>query len=147
LTKTRSTNHALLSTGVTCLRDSLTLLIRSSKTVKPNQQEQVVHVASQPRACPILAATAYICTKPQSQFFLVHGDASQVTYDEFSNTFKKAAEIAGLPTKNLTTHSFRIGGTTFYHSQGWDDAHLKNQGRWSTQAFKKYIRMPKQDSL
>jgi hypothetical protein len=140
VTKTRSANHALLSSGVTCLPNAITLLIRSSKTIKKHQQEQVVHVAPQERVCPIAAMTAFIAVKPESTYFFVHEDASQLTYDQFALSFKRAAELAGLPVRHLSTHSFRIGGTTFYHSEGWSDSNLKSQGRWSTNAFKKYIR-------
>jgi site-specific recombinase XerD len=139
--RTRASNHAIQTANVTCLPDSINIRLKSSKTVKLNQTEHLIHVKSHFPICPVLHLHRYLHQKPPSQYLFVHQDLSQLTYDQFLSALRRAAEIAGLPTKNFTTHSFRIGGTTYYHQQGWSDAALQQHGRWSTSAYKKYIRL------
>jgi hypothetical protein len=39
-------------------------------------------------------------------------------------------------------HSFRIGAATHAASRGYSDQDIQIMGRWHSDAFKKYIRIP-----
>lgn len=41
---------------------------------------------------------------------------------------------------SVAGHSLRPGGATFLASLGWPDAHLQAAGRWSSEAYKIYVR-------
>lgn len=39
----------------------------------------------------------------------------------------------------LTPHSLRRGGASWASMQGWSDSRIRAYGRWSSNAFKKYV--------
>ena len=43
-------------------------------------------------------------------------------------------------TAHFRSHSFRIGAATWLASKGVLDEAIKHMGRWSSNAFKRYIR-------
>lgn len=47
---------------------------------------------------------------------------------------------ACLPDETISGHSFRAGGATYFASIGWPDDHIQALGRWSSEAFRIYIR-------
>lgn len=42
--------------------------------------------------------------------------------------------------QNVGGHSLRAGGATFFAAAGWPDDRIQALGRWSSDAFKIYIR-------
>ena len=46
---------------------------------------------------------------------------------------------------NLNTHSFRIGGASAAFSSGASDAMIRTLGRWSSDCYIRYIRVPDKD--
>ena len=48
--------------------------------------------------------------------------------------------FCGLNTKLYLSHSFRIGGASFYASIGFSDEQIRVLGRWKHCTFRKYIR-------
>lgn len=52
--------------------------------------------------------------------------------------FMNRLRTANLP--NVGGHSMRAGGATFFAAAGWPDDRIQALGRWSSQAFKIYIR-------
>ncbi len=64
-----------------------------------------------------------------------------VSYNQFYAlvaNFKTALQISG----KLMLHSFRIGAATWAAMNGASDNVIKRMGRWSSDAFKAYIRIP-----
>ena len=53
---------------------------------------------------------------------------------------QQALQKAGLPEKNYTGHSFRIGAATTAAAAGVEDAMIQALGRWKSLAFLTYIR-------
>ena len=67
----------------------------------------------------------------------------------FSNdTFLTRGRITDLLTRcfsntcGLSTHSFRIGGATALAAAGVSDSTIQIMGRWSSDCFKRYLRIP-----
>jgi hypothetical protein len=48
----------------------------------------------------------------------------------------------GLDTMKYEGHSFRIGAATFSAECGFSDTQIRAMGRWRSDAFLKYIRIP-----
>ena len=47
---------------------------------------------------------------------------------------------ACVPDADIAGHSLRAGGATFYAAAGWPDDRIQALGRWSSEAFRIYIR-------
>lgn len=61
-----------------------------------------------------------------------------LTFSDFRRTWATIGKAAGVHV--ASGHSFRIGGTTEYLLRGVEFAAVQSLGRWSGQAFEKYIR-------
>ena len=58
----------------------------------------------------------------------------------FTTKLKNCLSFCGWNTKLYLSHSFRIGGASFLASIGMSDTQIKLMGRWSSDAFIRYIR-------
>ncbi|MGL5102545.1 MAG: hypothetical protein ACRC6N_08390, partial [Plesiomonas sp.] len=47
---------------------------------------------------------------------------------------------SGIPADNFSSHSFRIGAATTAAQKGLSQHQIQTLGRWSSEAFKSYIR-------
>ena len=56
-------------------------------------------------------------------------------------TCKNSLEQPGLPAKDYTGHSFRIGAATTAPVAGLEDSVIQNLGQWESCAFKRYVRL------
>ena len=62
-------------------------------------------------------------------------------YAEFDFLLKHLLEFCGLSSQVFKGHSFRIGAATSAALRGESDAQIRAAGRWSSDAFRKYIRV------
>ena len=53
---------------------------------------------------------------------------------------KKVLELSGIQNKAYKSHSFRICGATLLFSEGKSVDEIKSLGRWTSNAYKSYIR-------
>ena len=93
--------------------------------------------------CPVAAARLYLslakqCTGP----FFQHLNHTPVTYAFFSRHLQLVTTFLGLNPRLYTSHSFCIGAATYAASKGMSDDMIKRLGRWNSNAFQNYIRMP-----
>ncbi len=63
-----------------------------------------------------------------------------VTRFWFQKHLKLIITQAGLPAENFSCHSFRIGAATTAAQKGLSQNQIQTLGRWSSDAFKSYIR-------
>lgn len=63
------------------------------------------------------------------------------TRREFDTRLRQLLSFVGLSTTSFKGHSFRIGAATYAASQGKSDAEIRLAGRWSSDAFRRYIRL------
>jgi integrase len=140
MTKTRYADHNLPAWALIVHPNAVTLRLQSSKTSHSTQPEQLVTIHQQLLACPIAAISQYLSVRGDGYYLFVHPTGDPITYDQFAAVFATACFNTGLPFRKLTTHSFRIGGATFYSNAGYTEAQVKLLGRWSSDSYKRYIR-------
>ena len=63
----------------------------------------------------------------------------------FSNTRTDHLSQAGTDTSNYSGHSFRIGAASAAAQAGYSDSLIQTLGRWKSDAFRLYLRTPKED--
>ncbi|RLJ22740.1 hypothetical protein DJ031_00315 [bacterium endosymbiont of Escarpia laminata] len=70
-----------------------------------------------------------------------HPDGSPMLRREFDGSLKTLLVFCGYETSAFKGHSFRIGAATAAALRGESDAQIRAAGRWTSDAFKKYIRI------
>ena len=92
--------------------------------------------------CPVHTMREYIRYRgvvPSPLF--IHADGRQVNRDCFTSMLNKTTKFLGLSSTFYKSHSFRIGAASHGARNGMSDAQIRHMGRWSSNAFKSYIRM------
>ena len=98
--------------------------------------------ASGTEYCPVSITIKYLRLRGAAQgpFFSYPGGIA-VTSSQFSTFLSNALSWCGYQHTNIKPHSFRIGAATLAAAKGYSDVQIQAMGRWSSQAFKKYIRV------
>ena len=141
-------NLTLCKKDVTLCKDedgveSLHLNIKHSKTNKTGIDETVIIYATNTDTCPIRAAKKLlILTKnvPSEYPFFSLESGKPLSQRKFNALLSDLTsdQIRG---GSISSHSFRIGITSLLAKKGFSDSELKKVGRWSSRAFKAYIRL------
>ena len=85
--------------------------------------------------CSVMAMRRYLQLRGDSRGPLfTFQDGSQLTRLVMSNLLSTC-----FPDCSLDSHSFRIGGASAAASGGLSDAAIQILGRWSSEAFKRYL--------
>ncbi|KAK3102234.1 hypothetical protein FSP39_009797 [Pinctada imbricata] len=97
----------------------------------------------QPEFCPVDSLFKYCNLRDDSPGPLfMFMDGSPVTYNYFNQHLQLSLKWANLDCKVYKGHSFRIGAATTAAALGISDENIQIMGRWHSNAFKKYIRIP-----
>ena len=90
--------------------------------------------------CPVVALANFLAVRgPSSGPLFCYTDGRPLTRQLLSSTVQSIVRLAGLPG-NYSGHSFRIGAATTAASRGVPDHLIKTLGRWSSDAYQRYIR-------
>lgn len=93
--------------------------------------------------CPVHTLDQFFTIrKPESGALFSFMDNTPVSRSFFTTQLRASAQFAGLPHSNIKGHSFRIGAATTAASMGIPEEKIQLMGRWSSNAYKKYIRIP-----
>ena len=93
--------------------------------------------------CPVDALLQYLTVRnssPGPLFILQSGTPLTRTY--LVTHLQSALQQAGLDQSQYNGHSFRIGAATTAAQQGIGDAMIQTLGRWRSDAYKVYIKLP-----
>ena len=93
--------------------------------------------------CPVRLLTKYIMLRGESPgplFAWIDGRA--IAQSWFRRTLQTAVGLTQGQTQNITPHSFRIGAATHAAASGKSVLQIQAMGRWRSNAFLKYIRIP-----
>ena len=92
--------------------------------------------------CPVAA----ILTRRGSQTgpLFTFKDGKALTRTRFVQEIKTATEKAGLNSRKYNGHSFRSGAVAIAIQQGIGDATVQMLGRWRNDAYKTYMKTPRE---
>ena len=96
-----------------------------------------------PMPCPVQNLCSYLAHRGNSSgpiFMTREGRA--VPRNLFISNLNNCLKFCDLNPSFYKAHSFRIGAASFAAEQGLSDAQIRLLGRWKTNAFQKYIRVP-----
>ena len=117
----------------------ITIYLTSSKTHQFLFCQRV-RVALQLYHCPIRYLLNYLAIQPiESGAFYVGPNNLPVQYPAVLSLFDKLAEFLDLPLGRYKPHSFCIWAMTELHVKGFSNEIIKQRGRWSSNAFQRYI--------
>ena len=137
--------HCLQYGDVPVGRDTISIIFRSFKHSN-RQGPQLVSVSLGEITGSTLhagrALQEFLAIRPSSAgvLFLLH-DGSPMLRRQFDAWLKQLLTFCDLDTNQFKGHSFRIGAASAAALRGDSDAKIRAAGRWSSDAFKKYIRL------
>jgi hypothetical protein len=122
---------------------SVSLTLRNSK----HNHARPFHItipANNSNNCPAVAIHHYLTlAKPKSGPLFQTQAGNPVTRHFFHTQLNRCLRAADIDTTVYKSHSFRIGAATeAVASLGLPDHEVQRLGRWSSNAFKSYIRTP-----
>ena len=124
-------------------KDAVHIDIKHSKTNKSGIAETIVIYSTNDLTCPVRAASKLINVNsnlPQSSPFFSNCNGKPLTQKKFNFVLKDLTKsISKFGT--ISGHSFRSGLISMFAKKGFSDSCLKQIGRWSSRAFKVYIKM------
>ena len=117
----------------------VTIYLASSKTHQfPFCQR--VRVTPQQQHCPVRYLLNYLAIRPIEPGVLYVGPNNlPVQYPVVLTLFDKLSEFLDLPAGRYKPHSLRIGAMTELHVKGFYNEIIKQHGRWSSNAFQRYM--------
>lgn len=93
--------------------------------------------------CPVQALTRYCELRgAHGGPLFCFSDGKPVTRQYFTQQLQLSLLWAGYDTSLYKTHSFRIGAASTAANMGISDDKIQIMGRWQSDSFKKYIRIP-----
>lgn len=139
--QTFAPEHTLLVEDVCLIDSTLHISLKTSKT-DPFRVGSVVRlVQTSCRFCPVLAfrTFSYFRGSRLGPLFM-YENGSFLTRCKLSAMLQRF-----FPAANINTHSFRIGGASAASSAGIPDSSIRILGRWSSDAFLRYLRYSDDD--
>ena len=123
----------------------LQLYLKRSKTDQFHKGTNVYIGRTGDDLCPVAALMAYLAVRGMKQGPLFQTKDGQPVSREFVvDNVRQALQALGLESTHYAGHSFRIGAATTAAERGIPDSTIKVLGRWKSEAFQTYIRLPQQ---
>lgn len=114
-------------------------LIRFKNNAK--QGTQSIHLTAQATCCPVKLTKRYLKFRGKEPGpFFAYPNGFPYLRGNFDKMLEKTVKAAGYNVSQIKGHSFRIGGATQAAIEGKSDAWIRNMGRWTSDAYRKYIR-------
>lgn len=121
----------------------LSVKIKQSKTDPFCQGVTIVMGRTDSQLCPVAVILAYMAMRgPGDGPLFQFQDSRPLTRQRLIVELRKALTIAGFQPENFAGHSFRIGAATTAAACGIPIATIKALGRWKSEAYQLYIRLP-----
>ena len=118
--------------------------LKRSKTDQFGRGVAVFLGATGDDLCPVSAMLAFVALRGNSPGpFFRFRNGNPLTKARFVARVREALEQAGIPAQSYSGHSFRIGAATAAAQAGIQDSTIQALGRWSSTAFLRYIRTPR----
>ena len=137
-----SLGYALRFTDVTMLHDKVCITIRQSKTDQVGKSTKLcVSSYAKHTICPVHTMKQYLCARPNTTnpILFCHKNGASLSQFQFSSVLAKSLTHLGI-YEHYSSHSFRIGAATTAANRGVPHHLIQKWGRWSSDAYKRYIR-------
>ena len=142
VTKSKNTNHNLKSNQINLSKSkrSIRVAFTSFKHSKPNPSPLKIKENRQ-ISCPVHAWKQYAAIRnTAADTFFCHPDGKPLARNYVVQMLKKHLAITNHCKHDYNTHSFRIGKATAMAKAGHSHSQIALAGRWSSNAFLKYIK-------
>ena len=139
--------HAISRSNLKYISDPRMLEIKLcySKTDQTGLGSVICLPSTGTSPCPVQAYCAYDSIRPNYPgIYFRHSSGKPVTRYQFVSVLKKCLDRIGVDSKYYKSHSFRIGAATSCSLVGISDEEIAKCGRWTSNAYKTYIRIPTQ---
>ena len=108
-----------------------------------NERPFSVVVSRHPHSCPVDLLSKYLTLRGSGPGpIFISLDGLPVSRSNFSQRLSMAIQLCGLAPSRYKGHSFRIGAASHAADRGLSDAQIRALGRWKSNAFLRYIRVP-----
>ena len=136
--------HVLGFSNIQLSKANITINFQSYKHSKGKPYVHTIKERQPLSICPVHALNAYMSIRPQGHTALfVKGDGMVPSRKEYWDWLKMVMLNCGLNADLYSPHSLRIGMATQMALSGASSEQIKIAGRWSSDAFRKYIRVTK----
>ena len=108
-----------------------------------NQRLFTIFLYRQNSFCPVQFLLEYLAkrgNRPGPLF--LNPDNNPISRKFFADPLSLSLKACGLDSTSYKGHSFRIGAASFAAERRMSDAQIRALGRWKSNAFLKYIRIP-----
>ena len=106
-------------------------------------QTVILSAQSDVTVCPVLSIENFLGLAGNSTWLFSHYDLSPLTKYQLTHVLKRTVQFCNFDNPHLyQSHSFRIGAATSAKERGAMDEEIQALGRWSSGAFRRYIRAP-----
>ena len=121
---------------------SVQLTIRYYKHSQPNKPA-LLQLKPQPALCPVAHLLAYLQLRGlKGGPLFIFPDGRPITRAHFTAQLRACLRDAALDSRYYKGHSFRIGAATTAAERGCSESQIQAMGRWRSNAFRRYIRIP-----
>ena len=122
-----------------CLKQSKTDQLRKGVTI-------VLGRTNKSPLCPVSALLSYLVVRGLAPGPLFTWDNGKfLTRAHFVEEVKKVLQLVGADASDFNGHSFRIGAASTAAANGMEDSLIKTLGRWESDAYQRYIKIPWQE--
>jgi hypothetical protein len=120
--------------------------LKGSKTDQTKQGIDLYIGKTGSEICPMSAILPYLAIRGQDDGPLFRlRDGRPLTRSVLVLKLRAALTSAGVDCSRYSGHSFRIGAATTAIARGVGDATVQTLGRWASDSFKRYVRIPRQE--
>lgn len=118
--------------------------VKGSKTDQTRQGVTLVVGRTGNELCPIAAMLPYLVIRGKEEGPLFRWkDKKALSREDLVIRLRKVLRQAGIDCRRFSGHSFRIGAATTAAARGISDSTIQTLGRWASDSFTRYIRIPR----
>ena len=127
--------------------DGLYVHIRQSKT-DPFRSGAVARVfpTGDPSLCAVTTMDSYLTSRGLAAGPLFQLQTAALTRQRLNSLIRDLASRSGADPSRYSSHSFRIGAASAAAAAGIPDWRIQALGRWSSDCYKRYIRLPSSET-
>ena len=119
--------------------------LKASKTDQLRRGVSIFIGKTGDNICPVAAISAYLAVRgADGGPFFRFPTGEPLTKENFTKHVRAALTSCGFNPALYAGHSFRIGAATTAAERGIEDSTIKALGRWKSDAFQAYIKIPRE---